>query len=134
MKEGYSVPYITYEEYQSLNTGVEITQSEFDTLYFYAETAIDCYLGRHFDSVDDTFKRAVALQISTSKESGGIKYYSDNSSNVQLTSESVPDYSYSVSAKSTRSQYNSAKDVYGLFPIVAALLQGYFVKAVDVIL
>jgi hypothetical protein len=123
--------YLTYQEFLTYNTGVTMTQDEFAVLYFYAETSIDSYLGRHLWEIDDYFRKAVAMQVALSKQNGGAAYYADNSSTTQITSESVPDYSYSVGMK-TNTGYNAVKDVYGIFPIVATMLSKYYIKAVEV--
>lgn len=125
--------YLTYTEFQNLNTGVEITESEYNVLYFYAENAIDAYLGRHIDPPPDNVKRACGLQIALSSQSGGVAYYVSKAGTQQLTSESVPDYSYSMGAKSQTS-YTVASDTYGLFPIVASMLGDRSIVGVDVIL
>lgn len=125
--------YLTYQEYCAYNTGVTISEEDFAVLYFYAETAIDGYIGRHIDNPSDKLKKATALQIALSSKSGGVEYYVSSSATTQLTSESVPNYSYSMSAK-TQSQYTAAKDVYGIFPSVASLLTEYYIQGIDVIL
>lgn len=125
--------YLTYAEFLTYNTGVTITADDFAVLYFYAETAIDSYIGRHIDTPSDKLKKATALQIALSSKNGGLEYYVTSGATTQLTSESVPNYSYSMSAK-TQSQYTAAKDVYGLFPVVASMLTEYYIQGIDVIL
>ena len=126
--------YLTFAEFSAYKTGVTLTQDEFDTLYFYAETAIDSFIGYHIpEPVNEKVKKAAAQQIALSQMQGGVSYYSANSGTSQVTSESVPDYSYTVSAKSN-TQYTAVKDVFGVFPIVAALLKDYYIQGVEVIL
>lgn len=125
--------YITYSEFRSLNTGVEITESEFNTLYFYTEAAIDGYLGQHIDPPPDNVTRAAGMQIALAKMNGGIGYYSASANSTRLNSESVPDYSYSMSEKS-KTAYSAAADTFGLFPIVLAMLGDHSIEPVEVVL
>lgn len=126
--------YLTFQEYSAYKTGVTLTQDEFDTLYFYAEIAIDGYIGYHItEPVQEKVKKAAAQQIALSQMQGGVAYYSNSSGTNQVTSESVPDYSYTTTAKS-KTQYTAAKETFGIFPAVAALLADYYIQGVDVIL
>ena len=126
--------YLTYAEYSAYNTGVPLTADEFATLYFWAESAIDSYLGYHItEPVHEAVKRAAAQQIALSKMQGGTAYYNSTGNTSQVTSESVPDYSYTTQAKSN-TQFTAAKDTFGIFPIVAAMLKDYFIMGVDGIL
>jgi hypothetical protein len=125
--------YLTYDEYAAYNTGVTLSAEDFAVQYFYAETAIDSYIGRHINTPSEKLKKAVAMQIALSSKSGGVEYYVSSASTTELASESVPNYSYSMSAK-TKTQYTAAKDAYGLFPAVASLLTEYYVQGIDVIL
>lgn len=122
--------YLTYSEYCDFNTGTYIEESEFDTLSFYAETAISAYIGNDI-KIDDTIKRATALQIAQSKGNGGVSYYTELSAHSSLASESLGDYSYSM-----RTSDNAEQAQYGIFPMVAMLLSPYVraVKGVDVLL
>lgn len=121
--------YLTYNEFLSYNTGVEISESEFDTLSFYAETAIDGYLGRKIHP-DNQFKLAVATQIALSKQNGGIAYYGDISSASEIVSENLGNYSYSKAVKSGSGK--SVQSAFGLFPMVTAILSGYLISEVKV--
>ena len=122
--------YLTYSEYCSFNTGTTIEEGEFDTLSFYADTAISAYIGEDVKA-DDTIKRAAALQIAQSKANVGISYYTELSANKSVASESLGDYSYSLKTSDSAEQAE-----YGLFPIVASLLRKYVraVEGVNVIL
>ena len=58
-------------------------------------------------------------------------YYAESAGTSTVTSESVPDYSYTTQAK-TKTAFTAAADIYGLFPSVLALLAGYKVSGVKV--
>lgn len=125
---------LTYEEYTTYPTGVTISQEDFASLDFWAETAVNSYLGKEYGSTAPAkIKLAVATQIALSSKAGGIDYYSEASGTATKTSESVPDYSYTTQAK-TKTAFTAAADVYGLFPSVLALLAGYKVAGVKVVL
>ena len=125
---------LTYEEYLTYPTGVTVSQQDFAALDFWAETAVNSYLGKEYGSTAPAkIKLAVATQIALSSKAGGIDYYSEASGTVTKTSESVPDYSYTSQAK-TKTAFSAAADVYGLFPSVLALLAGYKVAGVKVVL
>lgn len=113
--------YLTYEEYNSYNTGVEVSESEFAALSFYAETAINTYIGREVRP-DGIIKQAEALQIALSKTNGGTEYYSDISSG-GMSSVKLGDFSYSVSAADSR--YREKQEESGLFPVVQTMLKRY---------
>lgn len=119
---------LTYSEYISYPTGSYIEESEFDTLSFYAETAIRSYIGAR--ETDETVKRAAAMQIALSHANGGLKYYTDISAYSDVTSEHLGDYSYSKSIKSASKEQSE----YGLFPLVVKMLNGNRIEGVDVIL
>lgn len=120
---------LTYSEYQDFPTGKDISESEFDTLSFYAETAIFAYIGR-YAAIDETVKQAAALQIAFSIANGGVDYYNKLSVYSDVTSESLGDYSYSKSVVSNCKEQSE----YGLFPIVAKMLGSGRVEGVNVIL
>lgn len=125
---------LTYAEYLTYPTGVTISQEDFASLDFWAETAVNSYLGKEYGSTAPAkIKLAVATQIALSSKAGGIDYYSEASGTATKTSESVPDYSYTSQAK-TKTAFSAAADVYGLFPSVLALLAGYKVAGVKVVL
>lgn len=113
--------YLTYEEYGQYSTGVNLTESEFDTLAFWADTAITAYLGYVVKNPDETFKIAVALQIALSKQSGGVNYYSAITSGSQ--SVSLGDFSYSAGSGTTSKQIE--QEASGLFPNVQSMLARY---------
>lgn len=117
---------LTYSEYCDFKTGTDIDESEFDTLLFFAETAVMSYILTDYKPNED-IKRATALQIAMSKRSGGASYYTDISSVITVTSESLGDYSYSG-----RLTDNAAQRESGLFPVVAGMLKGYRIRAVNV--
>ena len=123
---------LTYAEYITYPTGVTVTQADFAALDFWAETAINSYLGREYGAnAPAKIKLAVATQIALSSKAGGVDYYAASSGTTTITSESVPDYSYSAQAK-TKTAFTTAADIYGLFPSVLALLAGYEVSGVKV--
>ena len=125
---------LTYEEYITCPTGVTISQEDFASLDFWAETAVNSYLGKEYGSTAPAkIKLAVATQIALSSKAGGVDYYAESSGTTTVTSESVPDYSYTSQAK-TKTAFSAASDVYGLFPSVLALLAGYKVAGVKVVL
>ena len=125
---------LTYEEYLTYPTGVTVSQQDFAALDFWAETAVNSYLGREYGSTAPAkIKLAVATQIALSSKAGGVDYYAESSGTTTVTSESVPDYSYTSQAK-TKTAFSAAADVYGLFPSVLALLAGYKVAGVKVVL
>lgn len=125
---------LTYEEYITYPTGVTISQEDFASLDFWAETAVNSYLGKEYGSTAPAkIKLAVATQIALSSKAGGVDYYAESSGTTTVTSESVPDYSYTSQAK-TKTAFSAAADVYGLFPSVLALLAGYKVAGVKVVL
>lgn len=125
---------LTYEEYTTYPTGVTISQEDFASLDFWAETAVNSYLGKEYGSTAPAkIKLAVATQIALSSKAGGVDYYAEASGTATKTSESVPDYSYTTQAK-TKTAFTAAADVYGLFPSVLALLAGYKVAGVKVVL
>lgn len=125
---------LTYEEYITYPTGVTISQQDFAALDFWAETAVNSYLGKEYGSTAPAkIKLAVATQIALSSKAGGVDYYAESSGTTTVTSESVPDYSYTSQAK-TKTAFSAAADVYGLFPSVLALLAGYKVAGVKVVL
>lgn len=117
---------LTYAEYCSFNTGTQISESEFDTLSFYGDMAVSSYILPEFIK-NDGVKKAAAMQIALSKESGGIGYYVDISAGSSLASEHLGDYSYSKSFTKNEAQMDN-----GLFPMVAKLLAPYRVKGVKV--
>ena len=120
--------YLTYTEFQSYNTGADLTESEFDTLLFYSEMAIDSYLGRTLKSVDSTIKKAVAYQIAIAYKNGGTDYYSEIGASSQIASESLGDYSYSLTSATT----TSTQSKFGITPIVANMLAPYCIRGVKV--
>lgn len=123
---------LTYAEYITYPTGVTVTQADFAALDFWAETAINSYLGREYGAnAPAKIKLAVATQIALSSKAGGVDYYAASSGTTTITSESVPDYSYSAQAK-TKTAFTTAADIYSLFPSVLALLAGYEVSGVKV--
>ena len=123
---------LTYAEYITYPTGVTVTQADFAALDFWAETAINSYLGREYGAnAPAKIKLAVATQIALSSKAGGVDYYAASSGTTTITSESVPDYSYSAQAK-TKTAFTTAADIYSLFPSVLALLAGYKVSGVKV--
>lgn len=125
---------LTYEEYLAYPTGVTVSQQDFAALDFWAETAVNSYLGKEYGSTAPAkIKLAVATQIALSSKAGGVDYYAESSGTTTVTSESVPDYSYTSQAK-TKTAFSAAADVYGLFPSVLALLAGYKVAGVKVVL
>ena len=125
---------LTYAEYLTYPTGVTISQEDFASLDFWAETAVNSYLGKEYGSTAPAkIKLAVATQIALSSKAGGVDYYAESSGTTTVTSESVPDYSYTSQAK-TKTAFSAAADVYGLFPSVLALLAGYKVAGVKVVL
>lgn len=119
---------LTYSEYCSFRTGTNISESEFDTLSFYAESAISSYIKSR--KVDSTVKRATAMQIALSVKNGGVDYYSELSKHSDVTSENLGDYSYSKSIVSDSKEQSE----YGLFPIVVKMLSRDNIEAVNVIL
>ena len=125
---------LTYAEYLTYPTGVTVSQSDFAALDFWAETAVNSYLGRDYGAnAPAKIKLAVSTQIALSSKAGGVDYYAESSGTTTVTSESVPDYSYTSQAK-TKTAFSAAADVYGLFPSVLALLAGYKVAGVKVVL
>lgn len=125
---------LTYAEYLTYPTGVTVSQQDFAALDFWAETAVNSYLGRDYGAnAPAKIKLAVATQIALSSKAGGVDYYAESSGTTTVTSESVPDYSYTSQAK-TKTAFSAAADVYGLFPSVLALLAGYKVAGVKVVL
>lgn len=125
---------LTYAEYLTYPTGVTVSQQDFAALDFWAETAVNSYLGKEYGSTAPAkIKLAVATQIALSSKAGGVDYYAESSGSATKTSESVPDYSYIAVAK-TKTSLTAASDVYGLFPSVLALLAGYKVAGVKVML
>ena len=83
---------LTYEEYITYPTGVTISQEDFASLDFWAETAVNSYLGKEYGSTAPAkIKLAVATQIALSSKAGGIDYYAESSGTATKTSESVPD-------------------------------------------
>lgn len=125
---------LTYEEYLAYPTGVTVSKQDFAALDFWAETAVNSYLGKEYGSTAPAkIKLAVATQIALSSKAGGVDYYAEASGTATKTSESVPDYSYTTQAK-TKTAFTAAADVYGLFPSVLALLTGYKVAGVKVVL
>lgn len=125
---------LTYEEYLAYPTGVTVSQQDFAALDFWAETAVNSYLGKEYGSTAPAkIKLAVATQIALSSKAGGVDYYAESSGTTTVTSESVPDYSYTSQAK-TKTAFSAAADVYELFPSVLALLAGYKVAGVKVVL
>jgi len=128
------VAILTYEEYLAYPTGVTVSQQDFAALDFWAETAVNSYLGKEYGSTAPAkIKLAVATQIALSSKAGGVDYYAESSGTTTVTSESVPDYSYTSQAK-TKTAFSAAADVYELFPSVLALLAGYKVAGVKVVL
>lgn len=119
---------LTYEEYCAVPTGTDISESEFDTLSFYADNAVLAYIGTR--KIDDMVKRAAAMQIALSINNGGVDYYTELSKHSDVTSESLGDYSYS---KSTTSESKEQSE-YGLFPIVVKMLGRSRIEGVNVIL
>lgn len=119
---------LTYSEYCSFKTGTDISESEFDTLSFYSESAISSYIKSR--KVDSTVKRATAMQIALSVKNGGVEYYADISKHSEVTSEALADYSYSKSVVSDSKEQSE----YGLFPIVVKMLSRNNIEAVNVIL
>lgn len=115
---------LTYDEYKTYNTGVEISESEYSTLYFYAETAFLAFTGRKTLPNDEQIKRAMAFQISYSQLNGGIDYYNDIS--YSSGSESLGKYSYSSSVGTNQ---NKSQSSYGVFPIIARILRGYCITS-----
>lgn len=125
---------LTYAEYLTYPTGVTVSQQDFAALDFWAETAVNSYLGRDYGAnAPAKIKLAVATQIALSSKAGGVGYYAESAGTSTVTSESVPDYSYTTQAK-TKTAFTAAADVYGLFPSVLALLAGYKVAGVKVVL
>lgn len=125
---------LTYAEYLTYPTGVTVSQQDFAALDFWAETAVNSYLGKEYGAnAPAKIKLAVATQIALSSKAGGVDYYAESSGTTTVTSESVPDYSYTSQAK-TKTAFSAAADVYGLFPSVLALLAGYKVAGVKVVL
>ena len=125
---------LTYAEYLTYPTGVTVSQQDFAALDFWAETAVNSYLGKEYGSTAPAkIKLAVATQIALSSKAGGVDYYAESSGTTTVTSESVPDYSYTSQAK-TKTAFSAAADIYGLFPSVLALLTGYKVAGVKVVL
>ena len=123
---------LTYAEYLTYPTGVTVSQQDFAALDFWAETAINSYLGKEYGAnAPAKIKLAVATQIALSSKAGGIDYYAESAGTSTVTSESVPDYSYSAQAK-TKTAFTAAADIYSLFPSVLALLAGYKVAGVKV--
>lgn len=123
---------LTYAEYTAYPTGVTVPQADFAALDFWAETAINSYLGKEYGAnAPAKIKLAVATQIALSSKAGGVDYYAESSGTTTITSESVPDYSYSAQAK-TKTAFTAAADIYGLFPSVLALLAGYKVSGIKV--
>lgn len=119
---------LTYSEYRTFSTGVDISESEFGTLSFYAESAILSYIKSR--KVDSTVKRAAAMQIALSVKNGGVEYYTDISKWSDVTSETLGDYSYSKSVVADSKEQSE----YGLFPIVVKMLGKDNIEGVDVIL
>ena len=119
---------LTYSEYCDFHTGTDISESEFDTLSFYAETAIISYT--KIKKADETIKRAMAMQIALSSKNGSVDYYAEISKHSDVTSESLGDYSYSKSIISDSKEQSE----YGLFPIVVQMLGRYRIEGVNVIL
>lgn len=123
---------LTYAEYTAYPTGVTVPQADFAALDFWAETAVNSYLGKEYGAnAPAQIKLAVATQIALSSKAGGVDYYAESSGTTTITSESVPDYSYSAQAK-TKTAFTAAADIYGLFPSVLALLAGYKVSGIKV--
>ena len=123
---------LTYAEYLTYPTGVTVSQQDFAALDFWAETAVNSYLGKEYGSTAPAkIKLAVATQIALSSKAGGVDYYAESAGTLTVTSESVPDYSYTTQAK-TKTAFTAAADIYGLFPSVLALLAGYKVSGVKV--
>ena len=123
---------LTYAEYLTYPTGVTVSQTDFAALDFWAETAVNSYLGKEYGAnAPEKIKLAVATQIALSSKAGGVDYYAESAGTSVVTSESVPDYSYSTTQK-TKTAFTAAADVYGLFPAVLALLAGYKVSGVKV--
>lgn len=123
---------LTYAEYTAYPTGVTVPQADFAALDFWAETAVNSYLGKEYGAdAPAKIKLAVATQIALSSKAGGVDYYAESSGTTTITSESVPDYSYSAQAK-TKTAFTAAADIYGLFPSVLALLAGYKVSGIKV--
>ena len=123
---------LTYAEYLTYPTGVTVSQQDFAALDFWAETAINSYLGKEYGAnAPAKIKLAVATQIALSSKAGGVDYYAESAGTSTVTSESVPDYSYSAQAK-TKTAFTAAADIYSLFPSVLALLAGYKVAGVKV--
>lgn len=123
---------LTYAEYTAYPTGVTVPQADFAALDFWAETAVNSYLGKEYGAnAPAQIKLAVATQIALSSKAGGVDYYAESSGTTTITSESVPDYSYSAQAK-TKTAFTAAADIYGLFPSVLALLAGYKVSGLKV--
>lgn len=123
---------LTYAEYLTYPTGVTVSQQDFAALDFWAETAVNSYLGKEYGSTAPAkIKLAVATQIALSSKAGGVDYYAESAGTSTVTSESVPDYSYTTQAK-TKTAFTAAADIYGLFPSVLALLAGYKVSGVKV--
>lgn len=123
---------LTYAEYIAYPTGVTVPQADFAALDFWAETAVNSYLGKEYGAnAPAQIKLAVATQIALSSKAGGVDYYAESSGTTTITSESVPDYSYSAQAK-TKTAFTAAADIYGLFPSVLALLAGYKVSGIKV--
>ena len=125
---------LTYAEYLAYPTGVTVSQQDFAALDFWAETAVNSYLGKEYGAnAPEKIKLAVATQIALSSKAGGVDYYAESSGTTTVTSESVPDYSYTSQAK-TKTAFSAAADIYGLFPPVLALLAQYKVSGVKVVL
>lgn len=123
---------LTYAEYLTYPTGMTVSQNDFAALDFWAETAINSYLGKEYGAnAPAKIKLAVATQIALSSKAGGVDYYAESAGTSTVTSESVPDYSYSAQAK-TKTAFTAAADIYSLFPSVLALLAGYKVSGVKV--
>lgn len=123
---------LTYAEYITYPTGVTVTQADFAALDFWTETAINSYLGREYGAnAPAKIKLAVATQIALSSKAGSVDYYAASSGTTTITSESVPDYSYSAQAK-TKTAFTTAADIYSLFPSVLALLAEFKVSGVKV--
>ena len=123
---------LTYAEYTAYPTGVTVPQADFAALDFWAETAVNSYLGKEYGAnAPAKIKLAVATQIALSSKAGGVDYYAESSGTTTITSESVPDYSYSAQAK-TKTAFTAAADIYNLFPSVLALLAGYKVSGIKV--
>lgn len=85
--------YLTYEEFKNYKTGIEISESEFEALLFYAENIISGITNNRAENLIDIIKKATATQVAYTYVNGGVENILSSSGSI---SETIGSYSYSI--------------------------------------